>query len=210
MCGIRWEILQTRSLCAAGICRRFPGIVVEDKSVFGSSFNPSPHGEQVSLALWNTEVMKQRKKTQRSTTLRTRNPSSSSQNSSKVSIDMQTAGRECTLDMLSRWISLRRSAAQVAEVLELSCTCSADVIASEIHQIGAVASEPEQYRNRTPGELLVIACTAILIDVQGQGAKLDIKPHHLARRKEWPHKSAQVLPHGPADTAWIYGLAGDR
>jgi hypothetical protein len=112
--------------------------------------------------------------------------------------------RESTLDMLSRWISLRRSAAQVAEVLELSCTCSADVITSEIHQIGAVASEPEQYRDRTPGELLVIACTAILIDVQDQGAKLGIKPHRLARRKEWPRKSAQVLPHGPEDTVCGY------
>jgi ferredoxin len=105
------------------------------------------------------------------------------------------------LDVLSRWSSFRRTRAQVETVLSLSCTCSPQDAASDLHQVGVLAQERgvNMGPGRTSGVFLIHFSMEVLRNAheKRRGDKL---LHHLARRKQWPYTTEKTMPHGPSSS----------
>jgi hypothetical protein len=113
------------------------------------------------------------------------------------------------LTIACRWLSFRRSPAQVEYVLTKRCDCSSKTPSSlpKAHDIGMnIFSKfsAEDY-GLTPGRLLVQICTIPLCNLREETSKLlNLKMHKLILRRCWPYTSAQLLPHGPLDSVCGY------
>jgi hypothetical protein len=110
-------------------------------------------------------------------------------------------------DFTTRWLSLRRTPAQVHNISSATCRCSLVSFSdSGVHQLGSAIYATEGGVGwMTPGAYFVIMCGAGLIDIHRETpTRIGYKLHHLAARTSWPKYSKQVLPHGTDHTMHGY------
>jgi hypothetical protein len=113
-----------------------------------------------------------------------------------------------------RWLSLRRTPAQVNSILSQTCHCSSPYLtpSGQIHTIGVAAHASSNFGvEPTPGEYFVTLCTMGLTREDHVSRKVPyFRLYHLSLRTAWPYSSSDVLPHGPSQTVgglmdWLVG-----
>jgi hypothetical protein len=118
--------------------------------------------------------------------------------------------KDQALTVSYRWLSLRRTAAEVEAFFLQKCACSDDTFNRKIHSFGAAVMSGA---NESPGHVLLTTCTFALCDVYRDTRDFTkLKLHLLAKRTTWPHSTEQLLPHGPENTicGYLDWLASDN
>jgi hypothetical protein len=102
------------------------------------------------------------------------------------------------MDLGARWISLRRSPADVKKVLSMKCACSFLRRNTEVHKLGAAVLANDTL---LPGQMLFRRVPDHIRDLSKYARDVtNLKLHDMSSRSEWPSTVAQLLPHGPGAT----------
>jgi hypothetical protein len=110
--------------------------------------------------------------------------------------------RDFALNVMTRWLTFRRSPAQINNILSMNCTCSGRQSTTQIHRLGAqIVADPEVGSTLTLAQRIVQSCTRDIRKLAEERKKCPKACFlHLATRSTWPNGTEHLLPHGPEQT----------
>jgi hypothetical protein len=96
------------------------------------------------------------------------------------------------------WVSAPRSSEEFQEIVQLSCTCSLAERRTSAHVAGQRAFVHSQHRR--PAVMFAEQLLGTMLISLVHGKKQGGGAQQIPRRKFWPTRLEQLLPHGPEDT----------